>query len=244
MKRIIVIGVGVLVVVVVAAVLLLYSSLNSIIEQAIESYGTELTGTSVRLDSVDLSASSGQGVLRGLTVANPEGFADRDVFSLDEISVTLDVTSLTSNPVIIEEVRIDSPRIFFEMNKEGKSNIDMIRKRVESQQAPKSEGESEVGGEATRLIIRKFTLSQGQVDVDAEAYLKKSMTVDLKPVQLTNLGGEQGMAPSAIGKEILIAVSSAAARSVASEGLGQILDEKLGGKAGGAAKKLLDSIFK
>ena len=63
-------GAAVVVIAAVAAYLLL-TSLDAIVERAIERYGSEITGTAVRVSSVDISLTSGRGTVRGLTVANP-----------------------------------------------------------------------------------------------------------------------------------------------------------------------------
>ena len=64
--RNVVLGAGVVVVVALAAgVYFLLTSLDVIVERAIEHYGSEITGTAVRVASVDISLSSGRGTVRG-----------------------------------------------------------------------------------------------------------------------------------------------------------------------------------
>jgi hypothetical protein len=58
----------------------------------------------VRLNEAAVSANSGQGTLRGLSVGNPKGFKTPTAFELDEISLTLDIGRITSDPIVIKEI--------------------------------------------------------------------------------------------------------------------------------------------
>ena len=66
MKKVL-IGVGVLIAVLAIVVYVAFSSLDKIIKAAVEKYGSEITQATVTLNEVELSVSSGKGVLRGLS---------------------------------------------------------------------------------------------------------------------------------------------------------------------------------
>ena len=53
----------------------LLSNLDSIVKSAIEQYGSEITGTRVRVGSVKITLTEGRGTIRGLRVGNPSGFS-------------------------------------------------------------------------------------------------------------------------------------------------------------------------
>ncbi|HME70599.1 MAG TPA: hypothetical protein VKM54_12120, partial [Myxococcota bacterium] len=88
MKRAVAIGITLVLVLIAAAVYYVYSSLDTIVQAAIERYGSELTGTAVHVESVDLALAKGGGTIRGLRIANPAGFLRRDVFELQEITLS------------------------------------------------------------------------------------------------------------------------------------------------------------
>jgi uncharacterized membrane protein len=75
MLKKIAIGIVVLLVIIAGAVYFLLSNLDSIVKAAIEKYGTAATQATVKLDSVKISLTSGEGRLNGLSVGNPKGFA-------------------------------------------------------------------------------------------------------------------------------------------------------------------------
>jgi hypothetical protein len=60
--------------------------------------GTEIVGTRVRVDSVDIELAAGRGTIRGVRVANPEGYSDADAISLAEIELAIDARSLREQP--------------------------------------------------------------------------------------------------------------------------------------------------
>ena len=71
MLRWILIGAAALVGIIVIFVIVTWSNLDSIIEAAVEKYGTDVTRVQVSLDEASIDPVSGEGALSGLTVVNP-----------------------------------------------------------------------------------------------------------------------------------------------------------------------------
>ena len=80
--------------------------LDTLIQEAVEKYGTEITRAEVRLNEVEIDLGSGMGALRGLSVGNPSGFKTPTSIKLGLISVAVDTSTLTSDPVVIKEIVI------------------------------------------------------------------------------------------------------------------------------------------
>lgn len=239
--RHIVLGTGVAVVVIVAtAAFLLLTSLDAIVERAIERYGSEITGTPVRVASVDISLASGRGTVRGLTVANPKGFSSDSAFSLDEITLQIDVGTVTSRPIVIDEINVGAPAALFEVNRSGAVNVEVIRSNADGGE-PAAEEE-----EPLRLVIRKFSLRDGEISADTTAVGGKQAEVRLPPLTLSNIGAPQGATPGEVGKILVRVLAKQVAAAVAAQKLDAYLekkiDEKLEGVAGKAAKELLRSL--
>jgi hypothetical protein len=237
-----VVGGGLVVVVLVAvAAYFLLTSLDAIVERAIERYGSEITGTAVRVASVDISLSSGRGTVRGLTIANPEGFSSDSAFSLEEITLQLDVGTVASSPIVVEELSIGAPAALFEVNQAGAANVDVIRKNASS-------GEPAAGAEEEplRLVIRKFSVQRGKIDADTTAVGGEEVEAKFPPLELENIGGSRGATPNQIGKIVVGALTKQVAIAAASQRLGSYLkgkiDDALDGEAGEAAKNLLRSL--
>jgi len=93
------------------ALAFLLTNLDWLVKTAIERYGTQATGTAVRVGRVAFSPTNGQGAIEGLTVANPPGYSAPHILSLDGISVRMSPRAFTANPVVIDDIRITSPRV-------------------------------------------------------------------------------------------------------------------------------------
>jgi hypothetical protein len=110
-------GVVVLVVIIAAALFYLWSSLDSLVAHVIEKYGSQTTQTSVRVQSVDIDLQSGAGSVNELKVGNPKGFSSPNAFTLGGITVKIDIDSITKDPIIINEITVQSPHVVYEINK-------------------------------------------------------------------------------------------------------------------------------
>jgi hypothetical protein len=240
-------GVAVVVIVVAIGVYSLLSSINSIVARAIEKHGSEVTDTSVGVSGVDISLREGRGSIDGLRVASPDGYDARDAFTLGNISVDIDVKSVTDNPIVIDEIRITAPVVSAEFNEKGTSNIDEIRKRVQGYTAGSGSGENEDGsgrGEQKRIRISTFVFEKGRIEVDASDLGIEKRSVDLPEIRLTNIGGANGAPPDAIAKEIVNAVTKKVTREIAGSEVEKLIKDQLGESLGDKAKGLFDKIRK
>src|SRR5690242_3018273 len=92
----------------------LYASRDALIKRAIERFGPELTGVSVKVGSVKLEPLDGRGAIRGLSVGNPSGYKTPHALSLGEMRLAVDPASLTSDVVHIREISLEAPSITYE----------------------------------------------------------------------------------------------------------------------------------
>ncbi|MGH8671704.1 MAG: hypothetical protein ACREUA_06675, partial [Burkholderiales bacterium] len=81
------VGAGIVALLIGAVALWLYSSLDSLIEKAIERYGSEITGVSVTVGSVNVSPTDGIGEVAGLRLGNPKGFATERALRMATIGI-------------------------------------------------------------------------------------------------------------------------------------------------------------
>ena len=226
MKKVL-IGVGVLVVVIAVGVFVFLGNLNDIVRAAVEKVGSDMTQTNVTLNEVDIELTSGKGALRGFSVTNPSGFSDDDAFKFDEVSVTLDLTTVRSDPVVIKEVVIQGPDVVYEFGKDGGSNLETLNNNVQSK-AGSGGGSSSGGGDTPNIVIENLYLRDGSVSVIAPL-LNEKMSVPLPTIHLTDIGKEgKGATPEEIADQVMAAVLKGAQDAVAQA---KIDVEKLTGAA-------------
>ncbi|MFQ5581300.1 MAG: hypothetical protein ACE5F3_01570 [Mariprofundaceae bacterium] len=260
MKKVL-IGVAGLLVIVVGALVFVWSSLDGLVKDAIETYGSEATKTQVRVADVKIALESGAGKVSGLRVGNPSGFSDPDIFSLGMISTKIDTSTVTQNPVVIDEIIIKSPAVFYEINKSGTSNVDVLKKNLGQTGGRDSSAARASGSEEMKMIIRKLVVENGKATVRIAALGGKEQTVTLPRIKLTDVGKKSGGATAAevaqiLGKHLVKNVKGSVAKLGVKQYLGKsadlfkggVLDKAgqmggglggaLGGATGGAGEKV------
>src|SRR6185436_16683345 len=178
---------------------------------AIEEYGSAATLTKVLVDNVDIRLASTAAGLHGLTVANPPGFLVAPAVRLDTVNVALDATSLGSDVIVLTEVKIEAPQVYFEVDANRQANIEVIRRNV--QRYGKAEEVSQPDGGTpssvtpvahkrsnhTRVIIKRLAITGGRVEIDATALGGQRKVVELPDTEVTDIGLMSG---GATGTEV------------------------------------------
>lgn len=225
-------------------------NLDKGIKAVVETVGPELTKSSVKLNNVDISLSSGEGSLQGLVVGNPAGYKTSNAFSLGEISFAIDPKSVTTDTIVIKSLRIIAPEITYESVK-GMTNLDQLQKNVE--QAVGSGGSSGAASEeasggdsaAKKLIIKDLKISDGKINYSNALLGDKPISLALPSIQLTDIGESSGGASSAeVVKQILAAINKNAAGAVTNSGALKDMGNKFKEQATERAKEQVEEKLK
>jgi hypothetical protein len=183
--------------------------LDFIVKAAIEKYGTQAAGVPVRVESVKIRLREGSAAIRGLTIANPEGFTDPRAFSLGETGVGIDIRSLAKDVKVIDDIHVLAPRIFVEINSNRSVNLNVIRKNLERAAAganapsPEKTRRKTGKGEEPRLIIKRIVFSDGSIDARIAALNNRTFQLRLPSVEMRNLGGKKGATPDELTRQIM-----------------------------------------
>ena len=235
--KILIIG---LVVVVVAGVAVYHfmGSLDAVIKSGIETYGSKITQADVSLDKVTLDLTNGRAALHGLTIGNPAGYKSNYLLKLDEISMTLDLKSITKNPVIIKEIMVRKPSVIYELASGG-SNVDALLKNIKKYTG--TESKQGGGGEEHKLIIDNLYIKGGQVNLSATALKGKKVTTNLADIHMKDIGKKEGGAtPGEVAEKIMGQIQSGSSTAVASiKNLPGAVTDQLQ-NVGGTVKSTLD----
>lgn len=230
------VGAAVVVVIIAAAAVYLWSSLDSLVEAAIEQYGSQVTRTPVEVDGVKLALTSGQGTISGIRVGNPAGFSREHIFTLGNVSVAIDPKTVTEDVVIIDKVLIQAPQIFYEINSQGQSNVDVLKKNVQQTSTGGAKADGDKAAKETRVIIRKLIIEQGEIDARIAALGDKDLSTNLPRIELTDIGkGSGGATPAEVGEKLANTLIQRIGPAVANLGVGKYL-----GKTAEQAKALLE----
>ncbi|MGZ8429201.1 MAG: DUF748 domain-containing protein [Candidatus Deferrimicrobiaceae bacterium] len=247
------IAMGIVAVIVAGGVFFLYPNYDRIVAAAIEKYGSEATGTKVAVSSVRIKRNAGEGSIRNLSIGNPLGFSTPSSVHLETITVAVDTGSVTKNRLVIDRVMISAPRITYEINESGQTNIEAIRSKVEmAEDEAEHEGSSRnrrkiKDGGNTRIIMKSLIIENGEVTIQAATLPGKTLSVPLPRIELRNIGGKRGAYPGAIATQVLGPLVNQVIQAATRAGIGQqpgegaaemkkALEEKLAAPGKEAAK--------
>lgn len=201
----------------------LTANLDTLIQGAVEKYGSEATQTTVKLDQVKLALSSGEGALSGLSVGTPEDFAADKSLYLGSILVKIDTSSMRgSGPIVIRHITIDKPQISYEINESGQSNLQVLSRNAQNYASALSGAEKKPSPKAPasdsedpgrKIIIEKLTIRDGQITISQPLLQGKQLLAPLPVISLSNIGkNSDGISPAEVIEKIMGAVTSSAAQ--------------------------------
>ena len=180
---------GVIVLLAVAGIFV-FMQVDTMAKRAIEKYGSAILGTHLTVASVDISTQSGEGSLKDMTIANPEGFSGAYAFKMEDTHIKVDSKSLATDMILIDEIVMDSPDIVYEVTAHG-NNYTILRKNVNDYMS-KDEKTGDSLIDSKQVIIKDFYLRNGKVKVTAPSLPGKTFTVSLPTIHLSELGKDQG----------------------------------------------------
>jgi len=235
--------------------------LNALIAEQIQVQGTKFTEQTVTVAKVDMQLIHGAGTINGLILNNPEGYSSVPLFALNEITLDINLTSLTKvadgEPIIIDAVVINNPEALVEFNGQGGSNIQQVLDAIEKNVPKSSSTESTEPvstTDAPRIIVKKLVLAEVALRVDLTKLGNTTHRKVLPEIYLTNIGGTEGLPANELGGELIKRSLSAIWKS-AKKDQQRIIEDKLKEKAKAKikekvtdkvkhkAKKLLGDLF-
>ncbi len=197
-------------------------SLDYLVKSGIESTGTEMFKTEVTVESVSVSPFSGSGTIEGLRVKNPEGFDSDYAIVMGSFELTLDVSTVLSDTLIVNNIVINEPA-FSVIQKVPENNLRMLMNNIE-------ESMGEGSSSSTGLVIEKLSIINGKVTVTPNIGGERSAMVTMGNIELENLGKSGS---SSTGQVI---------RQVTSRMINEALNTALSGQIQGLKEKAKDAV--
>lgn len=182
------------------SVYLTANNLDGIVKQAIERVGSQTLGTEVRLDRVDIKLTEGRAELSGLKIRNLPGFQAKNLFSLDKISVALNLEAMVDKIVDITDVTIDGVHVVAEQ-KGNTTNIQQLVDKLPQSNEASSKKAGGSGASGIRVKIRRFRFADSSARLVTDRWGER--TLSIPAITLNHLGGEKGVPPEALANAIL-----------------------------------------
>lgn len=196
--------------------------LDSLVKQAIEKYGSQATHTAVRVRGVHIKLKQAEATISGLTVANPTGFNTPNAFSLGQITTRLDLKKTNQHNIVIDEVRIQTPEVFYEMNADRQGNLNQLKERLAGQGKVATGKPAAPSSTAPPTIsIRKFAFSGAALHVLLVPLKNKQYNLHIPSFTLSQLHGT----PQQISKQVLNQLIDHARDEIRRKGIDAELDK-------------------
>lgn len=197
--------------------------IDGMIGSTIEKHLSEMTGTPVTVERVDLSILSGSGSIIGLKVGNPPGFSSKPALEMGEISFLGAEVSIFSKLIEVRRVEANSTRVSLEKNQSGAVNLELLSRTLRSREKGEKQAEGPGSGWSFSLKVGEFILNEGRIDVSGFGQDPGQMATP--SIQLQDLGGSAGASPEIVGKEILAGIFSGMVREFVQSGIEQWIEE-------------------
>lgn len=203
-------------------------NLDEFVKEAIQTFGSEATKTEVSVAEVKLALDSGKASIIGLNVSNPDGFSNSNIFELGMISTQIDTNTLNQNPIMIDKVIISAPSVLYEINKSGRSNVDVLKNSM-ARAGSRADGDSGDHKDDLRMIIRTLIIEKSSVKVHIAALGDSGRGVNLPTITMADVGKKSGGVTSVelariLASRLLDGVASSVARLNADQHPGKSAD--------------------
>ncbi|MBQ4337190.1 MAG: hypothetical protein IJC34_08360 [Lentisphaeria bacterium] len=230
------------VVALIALVIFLWLLLDWTVAATVRNVAPVFTGTPVELKGVSIGILRGRVELEGFKVGNPKGFNRPYAFELDSFVCQVQIPSLLSDKIMVDEVSIHGMLADYEVGLEG-SNLALIQKNVESVigkadavSAQPADDDGEEEKPAKKVVIRKLS-------VDGVSLALAAVRIPLPPIVLNDLGDGKRLTEvvnefyAALMKSVADAVSSQVVQGVgnAAKGVGNAASDAAKGVSNAAS---------
>ncbi|MDO3385770.1 hypothetical protein QWI17_07970 [Gilvimarinus sp. SDUM040013] len=169
-----------------------YKNIDGFVATTIESVGTELLQTPVTLDSANFTLSEARAELHGFSIENFSGFSEPTLFTLNQVAVDIDPSSLESNIIVFDEILIDGLQLTMEQLADGHTNLQELHERlaVHKVDGANSTEPAQGAGAEPKFVIRRLAFTN--VTTEIISPLMEQKTYQLNDIVRENLGDREG----------------------------------------------------
>ncbi|MCQ2379023.1 MAG: hypothetical protein MJ016_07465 [Victivallaceae bacterium] len=187
---------------------------DDLIEFAMEKAGSAILGTQIEV--ADFSSSlAGRVEITGLTVANPPGYEAPYAFRLDRIAVDVDLLSLFTKRILVNEIIVCGLALNFEQvltsNNLGEIQDNIRAGKKEEAEAVETEEEEGNDDAKTAVEITLFDVSDTAISFSSST-LRQTVVLPLGGVTFRDIGKQSSISPTEaldfVYEQIFLAVLS------------------------------------
>src|SRR6185369_8627007 len=132
----------------------------------------------------------GRGSLKGVEIATPKGFTSPRTTRVGEIRLALEPATIRDNLVVIHEIAVESPEIWYDRGGSGTTNLDAIQKNIEGYlQRSGTPAEGKAAGPPApgrRYVIEKVSIRGARVTMTTAGLKGQGIGFTLPDIELRN----------------------------------------------------------
>lgn len=227
------VGVALILLFVVAGVVL-YFTLDGIVRGQVESNSAKSLNLGTKLDSANLGLLGGTLNLKGFRVDSPPGFSSDPILDLGGLDLKVAYGQLRKEPVQIESITIDRPKMLLEQAN-GQFNFKAMADRIPPSQP------SDKPADPVRLIIGQIMVKEATVVLrPGIPGLQKEIVIPIETFTMQNIGSADGTQNGAAIKQVVTQlVTTLAAKATHSKDIPAQLKALLDGNLSEVAAKYI-----
>ena len=187
--------IGIIIVVLIIALFAIILNLGKIVKTGINTVIPQVTKCEAHVDDVNFNVFGGKFEIKNLVIKNPEGYKTDHAFALGHIFVNVNMGSLMSDVIEIDQVLIDAPEITYEVGL-GNSNLNTILENVNSslpasdEEKKEEKEEKKEGGK--KVVINLVKVTNGKIGVSAKIAGGMEAPIILPDIEIKDLGKKEG----------------------------------------------------
>ncbi|MDA0991438.1 MAG: hypothetical protein O3A51_11890 [Verrucomicrobia bacterium] len=236
--------VGSIVALLVIVLVVVMFQLGAVIKTGVETLGPNYIGSPVALESAFVRPISGNARLKGLVVSNHEGYKTPSAIELGELTVQIDMKSLTTDTIVIKSIMIDGPQFTYEKSLK-KSNLAAILDHIEAQVPAGDETEAADKAEAPpsepgkKVVIESLVVQNGKIRLSTALLMGKALNIPLPRIDMKDIGKEKDLstaeAVALVFRKIIGSITTVAVEAIKGLGKGAMAVGGTAAKGAGAA---------
>ena len=192
-------GAGLILVVVAVVAINLFA--DRAVRVGIETAATKTLNVAVTINDVDLSIMRGKLALKNLLISNPPGYQNDKLLVLKNAEINVNVKSLLSDFVNIREIKLDGVDVILEQRGVSGNNLQDVLQALSS-------GSEEDEGKKLRVDNLEISNITVQMKLLPDTAQDDTITLELSPIRMTNLGRDNKLDMADLSGEIVLAIAN------------------------------------
>lgn len=211
-------------------------SYESLAKNKLEQIATQALNSPVTIGGLDIAPFSGTASVRNIRIANPEGFSDASAITLPYISSSIDLKSIFSDHVKINDIRLEGLDIQVELNEKG-MNLQTIKtnmNKVTETSTSSPSTTTDINVDTTAETVGEKTVSIDliqltNISVGSSIQGQDAISIAVKDITLNNIGSNKGVTTTQVIRLVMDAVLRDAVKVGGSASLKAGFDKLLDG---------------